>query len=89
MLPNVLQPSATDHVPVLAAEVRESLAVSPGDTVIDATFGAGGHAGLIATDLVQNGTFVVAKAGSTSAVAVLFGAFSGSGGFTGGGDESA
>lgn len=37
-------------------------------------------------DLIQNGTFVVAKAGSTSAVAVLFGAFSGSGGFTGGGD---
>ena len=30
MLPNVLQPSATDHVPVLAAEVRESLAVRPG-----------------------------------------------------------
>src|SRR5437660_139742 len=26
MLPNVLQPSATDHVPVLANEVRESLA---------------------------------------------------------------
>ena len=38
MLPNVLQPSATDHVPVLAHEVRESLAVEPGQTVIDATF---------------------------------------------------
>jgi len=46
MLPNVLQPSATDHVPVLAAEVRECLAVQPGETVLDATFGAGGHASL-------------------------------------------
>jgi len=51
MLPNVLQPSATDHVPVLAAEVRESLDVHPGDTVIDATFGAGGHAALLVADL--------------------------------------
>ena len=30
MLPNVLQPNATDHVPVLADEVRELLAVQPG-----------------------------------------------------------
>ena len=51
MLPNVLQPSATDHVPVLANEVRESLGVQPGETVVDATFGAGGHAALLAGDL--------------------------------------
>jgi 16S rRNA (cytosine1402-N4)-methyltransferase len=51
MLPNALQTSATDHVPVLAEEVRELLAVKPGDTVIDATFGAGGHAALLAADL--------------------------------------
>ena len=30
MLPNVLRPNATDHVPVLADEVREALAVEPG-----------------------------------------------------------
>ena len=48
MLPNVLQPNATDHVPVLADEVREALAVRPGETVVDATFGAGGHARLLA-----------------------------------------
>src|SRR5919201_2394984 len=58
MLPNVLQPSATDHVPVLADEVRRALAVQPGDTVVDATFGAGGHAALLAADLQGRGRFI-------------------------------
>jgi 16S rRNA (cytosine1402-N4)-methyltransferase len=58
MLPNALQPNATDHVPVLAAEVRELLAVQPGETVVDATFGAGGHAALLAADLEGRGRFV-------------------------------
>jgi 16S rRNA (cytosine1402-N4)-methyltransferase len=58
MLPNVLQPSATDHVPVLASEVRESLAVRPGDTVVDGTFGAGGHAALLADDLQGRGKLI-------------------------------
>ena len=44
MLPNVLQPNTTDHVPVLADEVRALLALEPGHTLVDATFGAGGHA---------------------------------------------
>lgn len=58
MLPNVLQPSATDHVPVLANEVRESLGVQPGETVVDATFGAGGHASLLAGDLQGRGKLI-------------------------------
>jgi 16S rRNA (cytosine1402-N4)-methyltransferase len=58
MLPNALQPSATDHVPVLAEEVREALAVQPGDTVVDATFGAGGHASLLAGDMQGRGRFI-------------------------------
>jgi 16S rRNA (cytosine1402-N4)-methyltransferase len=58
MLPNVLQPSTTDHVPVLAEEVRELLAVQPGETVVDATFGAGGHAALLAADLRGSGKLV-------------------------------
>src|SRR5436190_19594785 len=58
MLPNVLRPNATDHVPVLAAEVRESLAVRPGDTVVDATFGAGGHASLLTADLQGGGKLI-------------------------------
>jgi 16S rRNA (cytosine1402-N4)-methyltransferase len=58
MLPNALQTSATDHVPVLAEEVRELLAVKPGETVVDATFGAGGHAALLATDLDGSGKLI-------------------------------
>ena len=58
MLPNALQTSATDHVPVLPDEVRELLAVKPGETVVDATFGAGGHAALLATDLGERGKLI-------------------------------
>src|SRR5919204_3408700 len=58
MLPSVLQPNETDHVPVLAAEVRELLAVRPGQTVIDGTFGAGGHAALLAQDLHGRGKLI-------------------------------
>jgi 16S rRNA (cytosine1402-N4)-methyltransferase len=55
MLPNVLRPSAADHVPVLADEVRELLAVRPGESVVDATFGAGGHSRLLLDDLSGSG----------------------------------
>jgi 16S rRNA (cytosine1402-N4)-methyltransferase len=58
MLPNALQPSTTDHVPVLADEVRDLLAVCPGDVVVDTTFGAGGHARLLATDLRGEGKLI-------------------------------
>jgi 16S rRNA (cytosine1402-N4)-methyltransferase len=58
MLPNVLRPDRTDHVPVLAEEVRELLAVKPGETVVDATFGAGGHAALLAEDLRGRGRLI-------------------------------
>jgi 16S rRNA (cytosine1402-N4)-methyltransferase len=58
MLPNALRPSATDHVPVLADEVRRLLDVEPGKAVVDATFGAGGHAELLAHDLRGNGRFI-------------------------------
>jgi 16S rRNA (cytosine1402-N4)-methyltransferase len=58
MLPNALQPSATDHVPVLVDEVRELLAVQPGETIVDATFGAGGHAAALAADLQGRGKLI-------------------------------
>ena len=58
MLPNVLQPNATDHVPVLADEVRALLALEPGHTLVDGTFGAGGHATLLARDLHGDGKVI-------------------------------
>src|SRR5436853_2773895 len=58
MLPNVLQPREADHVPVLAEEVRACLAVQPGETVIDATFGAGGHAAILAAELRGKGKLI-------------------------------
>jgi 16S rRNA (cytosine1402-N4)-methyltransferase len=58
MLPSALQPNATDHVPVLAEEVRQLLDLHPGDTVVDATFGSGGHASVLAADLHGRGRYV-------------------------------
>jgi 16S rRNA (cytosine1402-N4)-methyltransferase len=58
MLPNALQPNATDHVPALADEVRRLLAVQPGETVVDATFGAGGHAAVLAEELRGRGRVI-------------------------------
>ena len=65
MLPNALQRSRADHVPVLADEVRELLAVRPGETVVDATFGAGGHAALLCADLEGEGRFVAVDRDAT------------------------
>ena len=58
MLPSALQPSATNHVPVLAQEVRELLDLRPGDTFVDATFGAGGHAEYLVRDLRGQGRVI-------------------------------
>ena len=58
MLPNVLQPREADHVPVLAEEVRGCLGVRPGQTVVDATFGAGGHAAILAAALGGKGKLI-------------------------------
>jgi 16S rRNA (cytosine1402-N4)-methyltransferase len=43
---------------VLADDVRRLVAVKPGETVVDATFGAGGHAELLAADLQGQGRYV-------------------------------
>ncbi len=58
MLPNVLRTNAADHIPVLAEEVRELLSVQPGETIVDATFGAGGHSRLLTADLQGSGKLV-------------------------------
>jgi 16S rRNA (cytosine1402-N4)-methyltransferase len=54
MLPSVL-PTESDHVPVLADEVIAALDPRPGEAVVDATFGAGGHASLLANRLQNDG----------------------------------
>jgi 16S rRNA (cytosine1402-N4)-methyltransferase len=46
------------HVPVLAGELIELTAPAPGDTVVDCTFGAGGHARLIADRIGPSGTLI-------------------------------
>jgi 16S rRNA (cytosine1402-N4)-methyltransferase len=60
MLPNVSHSnsSAMAHVPVLALEVAELLDLHPGDTVIDCTFGAGGHAAVLEPYLRGQGSYV-------------------------------
>ncbi len=57
MLPSVL-PTETDHVPVLADEVVAALAPRPGETIVDGTFGAGGHASLLAKGLRGEGKLI-------------------------------
>lgn len=57
MLPSVL-PTESDHVPVLADEVVATLAPRPGETVVDGTFGAGGHSGLLAQRLNGQGKLI-------------------------------
>jgi 16S rRNA C1402 N4-methylase RsmH len=46
------------HIPVLATELLELLDPQPGQTVIDCTFGDGGHARLLAERLGSSGTLV-------------------------------
>ena len=58
LLQNASQRSRAEHVPVLVEEVRELLAVQPGSTVVDATFGAGGHAEALCAELDGDGRFI-------------------------------
>ena len=46
------------HVPVLAGELIELTAPAPGENAVDCTFGAGGHARLVADRIGSGGTLV-------------------------------
>jgi 16S rRNA (cytosine1402-N4)-methyltransferase len=46
------------HIPVLAGELIDLTAPAPGETAVDCTFGAGGHARLVADRIGPTGTLV-------------------------------
>lgn len=48
----------TEHIPVMASELVSLLDPRPGEVAIDATFGAGGHAGLVAERLGPEGLLI-------------------------------
>ncbi len=50
--------TAAAHVPVLAAELVGVLDPQPGELAVDCTFGAGGHARMIADRIGPTGTLV-------------------------------
>jgi len=50
--------TAAPHVPVLAAELVQVLDPRPGETAVDCTFGAGGHARLVGEKLGPAGTLI-------------------------------
>ncbi len=66
--------AAAAHVPVLLAEVIEALAITPGETHVDGTFGAGGYSAAMLKagakvhafdqdpDAIANGQNMVAEA---------------------------
>jgi 16S rRNA (cytosine1402-N4)-methyltransferase len=58
LLQNASRQPRPDHVPVLADEVRDLLGLQPGQTVIDATFGGGGHARALCADLAGEGRLI-------------------------------
>ena len=58
MLPNVLRPNETDHVPVLADAVRELWPSSRGRPSSTPLLERGGHAELLAADLGSRGKLI-------------------------------
>jgi 16S rRNA (cytosine1402-N4)-methyltransferase len=53
-----MNPSPRAHIPVLATELVDLISPQPGETVIDCTFGAGGHAALVAERIGPQGTLI-------------------------------
>jgi 16S rRNA (cytosine1402-N4)-methyltransferase len=56
------------HVPVMAAEALDGLAIRPDGTYVDATFGAGGHARAIDALLTQGGRLLALDADPAAAL---------------------
>lgn len=56
--PSVSKANVSVHSPVMAAEILEQLALSPGMTVVDGTLGGGGHARLLAEAVGPTGVVI-------------------------------
>jgi 16S rRNA (cytosine1402-N4)-methyltransferase len=54
----ILLDMTSSHIPVLAGELIDLTAPAPGEVVVDCTFGAGGHARLVAERIGAEGTLV-------------------------------
>jgi 16S rRNA (cytosine1402-N4)-methyltransferase len=54
----ILLDMTREHVPVLAGELIEALDPQPGQTIVDCTVGAGGHARLVAERIGTTGTLI-------------------------------
>ncbi|HTU15183.1 MAG TPA: 16S rRNA (cytosine(1402)-N(4))-methyltransferase RsmH [Solirubrobacterales bacterium] len=50
--------SPQGHIPVLAAELVDLIGPQPGETIVDCTFGAGGHARMVADLIGPEGTLI-------------------------------
>jgi len=48
----------TGHIPIMVDEVRDLLALHPGQTVVDATLGGGGHAAMICEAISPSGHLI-------------------------------
>ncbi|MGK2932602.1 MAG: 16S rRNA (cytosine(1402)-N(4))-methyltransferase RsmH [Solirubrobacterales bacterium] len=53
-----MNPSPQEHVPVLARELVDLIGPQPGDTVVDCTFGAGGHAKMVGELIGPEGALI-------------------------------
>lgn len=60
------------HITVLQQEAVDGLSLSPSDTVVDATFGAGGHAQHIISLLDKKGTYIGIDADETAFIDKTF-----------------
>jgi 16S rRNA (cytosine1402-N4)-methyltransferase len=54
----ILLDMSSVHIPVLAGELIDLTAPAPGETAVDCTFGAGGHARLVADRIGPAGTLI-------------------------------
>lgn len=58
MIATIEAMAETPHIPVLAAEMLDLTAPQAGDTVVDCTFGAGGHARMVAERIGPRGRLI-------------------------------